>query len=261
MPTENLTFTSATGHELAAVLDVPEGPAVGWGVMSHGFTLGKDSHATARVCRELARRGVGMLRYDNLGLGGSEGDFADTSFSLKVQDTVLAAEELRRLGHEPELLVGHSLGGAAVLAAAAEIRPHAVATIGAPFHPGHVTHNFEHLMADIEAQGSAELKLGPRRLEITRAFIEDVEQHDLRGYIRDLDAALLVMHSPTDNTVGLDNAGKIFTEARHPKSFFSLDGADHLLTRRIHGARAAAMIAAWADQYFSGAEQAARAAD
>ncbi|GAB3756657.1 alpha/beta fold hydrolase [Zhihengliuella somnathii] len=254
MATEKFTFTSATGDTLTAALDVPAEPVKGWGIMSHGFTLGKDSLATARVCRGLAAQGIGMLRFDNLGLGESQGDFGATSFSLKIQDTIRAAEALRERGHEPELLVGHSLGGAAVIAAAEEIRPNAIATIGAPFDPGHVTHNFEHLMEEIESSGSAELKLGPRRLEITRAFIEDVQEYDLTRTIQHLHAALLVMHAPTDNTVGLENAGRIFTKAKHPKSFFSLDGADHLLTQRVHGARAANMIAAWAEQYFNASE-------
>lgn len=251
---DKFTFTSASGAQLTAAIDEPVGPVKGWGIMSHGFTLGKDSLATARVCRGLAQQGIGMLRFDNLGLGESEGDFADTSFSLKVQDTVRAAQALRERGHEPELLVGHSMGGAAVIAAAGEIRPNAVATIGAPFDPGHVTHNFEHLMEEIESSGSAELKLGPRRLEITRAFIEDVQAHDLTASIASLHAPLMVIHAPTDNTVGLENAGKIFVKAKHPKSFFSLDGADHLLTQRVHGQRAANMIAAWAEQYFAASE-------
>lgn len=249
MPHEKFTFTSASGHELAATLDLPEGTVRGWGVFSHGFTLGKDSLAAYRVCRGLAAEGIGMLRFDNLGLGESTGDFADTSFSLKVRDTVLAAGALRERGHTAELLVGHSLGGAAVLAAAAEIRPRAIATIGAPYSPGHVTHTINHLLAEIEEHGRAELNLGARKLEVTQAFVKDLEAHDLTGCINGLHAALMVMHSPTDNTVGISNAGAIFQAAKHPKSFLSLDKADHLLTQRVHGARAARMIAVWAEQY------------
>lgn len=249
MAHEKFTFTSASGHELAAVLDLPEGEVRGWGVFSHGFTLGKDSLAASRVCRGLAAEGIGMLRFDNLGLGDSTGDFAETSFSLKVRDTVLAARALNERGHAAELLVGHSLGGAAVLAAAAEVRPRAVATIGAPYSPGHLTHTIEHLLAEIEETGSAELNLGTRKLEVTQAFVRDLDAHDLRACINGLQAALMVMHAPTDNTVGISNAGDIFQAAKHPKSFLSLDRADHLLTQRVHGSRAARMIAAWAEQY------------
>jgi alpha-beta hydrolase superfamily lysophospholipase len=218
-------------------------------VFAHGFTLGKDSLAAVGICRGLAAEGIGMLRFDNLGLGQSAGDFADTSFTLKVEDTLRAARALEEQGHEPELLVGHSLGGAAVLAAASQVRPKAVATIGAPYSPAHLRQTIAHLMDDIEAHGSAELATGRHRVEVTREFVEDLERHDLSSCIHDLDAALLVMHSPTDNTVDVRNAGDIFQRARHPKSFLALDGADHLLLQRAHGRRAARMIAVWAEQY------------
>ncbi|MET1034005.1 MAG: alpha/beta fold hydrolase [Arthrobacter sp.] len=249
MPSEKITFTSASGAELAGVIDLPDGEPAGWGVFSHGFTLGKDSLAAVRVCRGLAAEGIAMLRFDNLGLGHSGGRFADTSFGLKTRDTVLAARALRERGHRVDLLVGHSLGGAAVLAAAGEVKPRAVATIGAPYSPRHLEKTIGHLLDEIEANGSAELVLGTRSLEVTRAFVKDLEEHDLAACIRDLGAALMVMHSPTDNTVGIANAGDIFAAAKHPKSFFALDGADHLLTGRVHGQRAARMIAVWAEPY------------
>lgn len=247
---ERVSFTSSTGPALAGLIDVPEGEVRGWGVFSHGFTLGKDFPAASRICKQLAREGIGMLRFDNLGLGDSEGDWGDGSFSHKVADTVLAVEYMNESGRDVRLLVGHSFGGAAVIAAAHDCPTvAAVASIAAPYDPAHVERSYDALVHRIEAEGEAQFLIGGKALTLRRHFVEDVRAADLTECIRTLRRALLVMHSPTDNTVGIENASEIFRTARHPRSFVSLEGADHLLTERNQAARAARIISAWADPY------------
>jgi alpha-beta hydrolase superfamily lysophospholipase len=247
---ERVTFLSSSGPKLAGLIDMPGGEVRGWGVFAHGFTLGKDSPAASRICKQLAGEGIGMLRFDNLGLGDSEGDWGDGSFSHKVEDTIRAVEFMRESGHEVRLLVGHSFGGAAVIAAAHGCPSvAAVASVGAPFQPAHVEHNYDALVHCIEADGEAPFLIGGKALTLRRHFIEDVRAADLRDRIKALRRALLVMHSPTDNTVGIANASDIFRAARHPRSFVSLEGADHLLTGKNQAARAARIISAWADPY------------
>ena len=247
---ERVTFPSTTGPALAGLVDLPDGELRGWGVFAHGFTLGKDSPAASRICKQLASEGIGMLRFDNLGLGDSEGDWGDGSFSHKVADTVRAVEFMNDSGREIHLLVGHSFGGSAVLAAAHDCPTvAAVASIGAPYEPSHVEHNYDALVARIEAEGEAPFLAGGKALTLKRHFIEDVRKADLREQIRTLRRALIVMHSPTDNTVGIANASEIFRAARHPRNFISLEGADHLLTGKNQAARAARIISAWADPY------------
>ncbi|GAP58357.1 aminopeptidase [Arthrobacter sp. Hiyo1] len=197
-----ISFEGSTGDLLAGIVDVPEGPVRGWGVFSHGLTLGKDSPSASRICKGLADLGVGMLRFDNLGLGDSAGDWSAGSFSVKVADTIRAAGFMRAEGKEISLLVGHSFGGAAVLAAALSLpEVRAVATVGAPFQPRHVEHMFDAEVSTILSEGSAEVNLGGRRMEVRRHFVEDVEKADLRDCIRTLHRPLMVLHSPTDNTV------------------------------------------------------------
>lgn len=247
---ERVRFPSTTGPTLAGLVDLPEGELRGWAVFAHGFTLGKDSPAAARICKQLAAEGIGVLRFDNLGLGDSEGDWGDGSFSHKVADTVRAVEFMNDSGREVRLLVGHSFGGSAVIAAAHECPGvAAVASIGAPYQPAHVEHTYDALCQRIEAEGEAPFLIGGKALTLKRHFIEDVRTADLRERIRTLHRALLVMHSPTDNTVGIANASEIFRAARHPRSFISLEGADHLLTGKNQAARAARIISAWADPY------------
>ena len=247
---ESVTFASTTGPTLAGLVDLPDGEVRGWGVFAHGFTLGKDSPAASRICKQLAAEGIGMLRFDNLGLGDSEGDWGDGSFSHKVADTARAVEYMNDSGREVHLLVGHSFGGSAVLAAAhACPTVAAVASIGAPFDPGHVEHSYDALLARIEAEGEVPFPVGGKALTLKRHFIDDVRDADLREQIRTLRRALIVLHSPTDNTVGIANASDIFRTARHPRSFVSLEGADHLLTGKNQAARAARIISAWADPY------------
>jgi putative redox protein len=247
---ERVTFPSSTGPLLSGLVDLPVGEPRGWGVFAHGFTLGKDSPAASRMCKQLASEGVGMLRFDNLGLGDSEGDWGDGSFSHKVADTVRAVEFMNDSGREVHLLVGHSFGGAAVIASAHECDTvAAVASVGAPYDPSHVERNYDALLQRIEEEGEAPFLVGGKALTLKRHFIEDVRAADLRERIRTLRRALLVMHSPTDNTVGIANASEIFRAARHPRSFVSLEGADHLLTGKNQAARAARITSAWADPY------------
>jgi putative redox protein len=247
---ERVEFASTTGPRLVGLVDVPAGEVRGWGVFSHGFTLGKDSPAASRICKQLASEGIGMLRFDNIGLGDSEGDWGDGSFSHKVADTVRAVEFMNDAGREVHLLVGHSFGGAAAIAAAGKCPTvAAVASIAAPYQPAHVERNYDALVQRIEADGEARFEIGGKALTLRREFVQDVRNADLHECIRTLRRALLVMHSPTDNTVGIANASDIFRAARHPRSFVSLEGADHLLTGKNQAARAARIISAWADPY------------
>ena len=247
---ERVWFTSTDGPRLAGLVDHPEGTPRGWGVFAHGFTLGKDSAAASRICKQLAREGIGMLRFDNLGLGDSEGDWGDVSFSDRVTDTAQAVKYLESQDRTVRLLVGHSFGGAAVIAAAHLLEGiRAVVSIGAPFEPGHIEHLYDALVERIIAEGEAPFLVGGKALTLKRHFIEEVRATDLRDRIRTLHRALLVMHSPTDNTVGIENASEIFRAARHPRSFVSLEGTEHLLTGRNQASRAARIISAWADPY------------
>jgi pimeloyl-ACP methyl ester carboxylesterase len=230
---ERVWFPSTSGPRLAGLIDRPEGRVRGWGVFAHGFTLGKDSPAASRICKQLAREGIGMLRFDNLGLGNSEGDWGDGSFSHKVGDTAQAVRFMDESGYPVHLLVGHSFGGAAVIAAAHLVEDvRAVVSIGAPYQPAHVEQHYDALVERILGEGEAPFLIGGKALTLRRHFIEDVRAADLHGRIRGLRRALLVMHSPTDNTVGIVNASQIFRAARHPRSFVSLEGADHLLSER-----------------------------
>jgi len=259
MPTKKLEFTGHKGDRLAARYDRPEGHLRAVALFAHCFTCTKDILAARRVAGRLAAEGVAVLRFDFTGLGHSEGEFANTGFSANVRDLVLAAEHLAGLGEAPQLLVGHSLGGAAVLAAAGEIPSvKAVATIGAPADPAHVLHNFECSIDEIREKGEAEVKLVGRPFRISRSFVEDVEQSTLADKLAALRPALLVLHAPLDATVGIENAGAIFSAAKHPKSFVTLDKADHLLSRAEDADYAAGVIAAWAARYLDLAEPPAR---
>ena len=250
---ERVTFKSSTGPMLAGRLDLPEGEVRGWGVFAHGFTLGKDSPAAARICKQLAAEGIGMLRFDNLGLGDSEGEWGDGSFSVKVADTVAAVAFMAERGTPAQILVGHSWGGAAAIAAGRACEGmRAVVSIGAPVDPSHVEHHYDALIDRVIAEGEAEWLVGGRALTLKRAFVEDVRAAHLRDKIAELRRPLLIMHSPTDNTVGIENASEIFRTARHPRSFVSLEGSDHLLTAPGQAQRAGRIISAWAHMYVGG---------
>jgi putative redox protein len=247
---ERVTFQGSTGATLAGVIEVPERAVRGWGVFAHGFTLGKDSPAAARICKQLASDGIGMLRFDALGLGGSEGDWGDGSFTVKVDDIAKACEFMTDRGTPAEILIGHSWGGAAVLAAARQCQGvRSVVTVAAPVDPSHVEKHYDAVVDRCLAEGSAEWMVGGRTLTLKRAFVEDVRAAHLRDKIKGLRLPLLILHSPTGNTVGIANASEIFRLARHPRSFVSLEGSDHFLTARGQAHRAGRIIGAWADAY------------
>ncbi len=250
MPTERFQFTGEGGHQLAATLDTPDGAIHAYALFAHCFTCGKDVLAAKRIAVALAARGIAVLRFDFTGLGSSEGDFANSTFSSNVADLVRAANHLRATRKAPAILIGHSLGGAAILAAAGQIPDaKAVVTIAAPSDPAHVTHLFGDRIEDIRTQGEVEVQLAGRPFHITREFLDDIAEHNMMAHVAKLHKALLVMHSPTDDTVGIDNATAIFVAAKHPKSFVSLSGADHLLSGRRDAAYVADVIAAWAERY------------
>lgn len=247
---EKVSFPGAGGAMLAARFERPAGPVRATALFAHCFTCSKDGHAATRIARALADLGIATLRFDFTGLGGSDGDFANSGFSSNVGDLVAAAEFLRSRGEAPRILVGHSLGGAAVLAAAARVpEAKAVATIGAPADPDHVRHLLAGAASEIETKGEAEVAIAGRRFRIARSFLDDLGRHPLADTIGQLRRALLVFHAPTDDTVGIDNATRIFVAARHPKSFVSLAGADHLLSRAEDGVYVASVLAAWAARY------------
>jgi len=250
MPTERFQFAGEGGHQLAAALDLPDGPVAAYALFAHCFTCGKDVLAAKRIAVALAAKGIAVLRFDFTGLGSSEGDFANATFSSNVADLVHAADHLRETRGAPAILIGHSLGGAAILAAAGRIPDaKAVVTIAAPSDPAHVTHLFKDKIEDIRTQGQVEVQLAGRPFSIKREFLEDIAEHSLMAEVAKLHKALLVMQSPTDDTVGIDNATRIFVAAKHPKSFVSLLGADHLLSDRRDSSYVADIIAAWAERY------------
>ena len=249
-------FAGAHGYQLAGRIDIPVGPPLGWALFAHCFTCSKQSRAALRVSKGLAERGIGVLRFDFTGLGESDGDFETTDFSGNVADLVAAAKWMQETGRSPSLLAGHSLGGAAVIVAAREIEGlKAVATINAPSDAGHVIHQFSDDLETIESEGTAEVQLAGRPFRITKEFVDDVRDARVAAAVRDLDLPLLVLHGPRDEVVGIENASALFTSARHPKNFISLDGADHFLRRPEDSAFAASMIAAWAGHYMSDSSQ------
>jgi putative redox protein len=250
MPAERFDFTNAEGNRLAALLDNPPGEPRAYALFVHCFTCGKDTHAARRIAEGLKALGIAVLRFDFTGLGGSEGEFANTTFSSNIADLVAAADELRKSKRAPAILIGHSLGGAAVLAAASRVpEARAVVTIAAPCDPAHITGLFKDKLDAITEHGEVEVSLAGRPFPIRRAFLEDIAEQNLTQRIASLHKALLIFHSPTDEVVGIENATRIFVAAKHPKSFVSLDGADHLLSRRADAVYVANVIAAWAARY------------
>ena len=250
MPTEKFTFTGHAGHDLAARLDLPDGPVLATALFAHCFTCSKDIPAARRISARLAGAGIAVLRFDFTGLGHSQGEFENTSFASNIEDLVLAARALSERGMAPALLIGHSLGGAAVLGAARKIDSvRAVVSIAAPFDPGHVIHDFGGALERIETDGAAEVMLGGRAVRIGKGFVENVRAERLEGEIANLKRALLVLHAPRDRIVGIENAAQIFSAAKHPKSFVTLDDADHLISDPKDAEYAAEVIAAWAARY------------
>ncbi len=250
MPAEKFDFSGTDGQKLAALLDRPDGATRAVALFAHCFTCGKDIRAARRIAEGLKMHGIAVLRFDFTGLGGSEGEFANTTFSSNVDDLVAAADHLRQTLAAPAILIGHSLGGAAVLAAAHRIaEARAVVTIGAPFDPAHVAGLFGGRLPEIDAKGEIEVTLHGRPFRIRRTLLDDIAEQNLAARIASLHKALLIFHAPTDEIVGIENASRIFIAAKHPKSFISLTGADHLLSRRSDDAYVANVIAAWAERY------------
>ncbi|CUU20494.1 uncharacterized OsmC-like protein/fermentation-respiration switch protein FrsA (DUF1100 family) [Bradyrhizobium sp. JR7.2] len=257
MPTERFQFTGEGGHQLAAALELPDGEPAAYALFAHCFTCGKDTLAAKRISVALAAKGIAVLRFDFTGLGSSEGDFANSTFSSNVADLLRAADHLRQVRTAPSILIGHSLGGAAIVAAAGRIpEAKAVVTIAAPSDPAHVTGLFSEHLDSIRAQGEVEVSLAGRPFRIKREFLDDIAEQELMKDITGLHKALLVMQSPVDDTVGIDNATKIFVAAKHPKSFVSLDHADHLLSKPADALYAADVITAWASRYIDTAKPA-----
>lgn len=248
---EKVTFPNPQGKQLAGILESPAESPLGFALFAPCFTCGKDVLAASRLCRRLAELGIATLRFDFTGLGDSEGNFSETNFSTNVNDLKAAARFLRD-EHQPiDLLIGHSLGGAATLAAAGEIpEAKAIVTIAAPADPEHVLKQFSCELDTIKEEGEAEVELSGRPFTIRKHFVEDVESID-EDYIHKLGRPLLIYHSPVDATVSIDEAADIYNRAMHPKSFISLDTADHLLTRREDARYVADTLAAWATPYLN----------
>lgn len=251
MSLKKLSFKNADGEVLAARLDLPvDGEPVAYALFAHCFTCSKNLKAVGHISRALTQRGIAVLRFDFTGLGESEGDFSDTNFSSNVADLLVAARFLEAHYEAPAILIGHSLGGAAVLQAAGQLESvTAVATIGAPYDPAHVKHLFDEAESEIEKKGAATVQLGGRPFTIKKQFLDDLDAHRVEERIRSLNRALLVFHSPVDQTVGIENAALIYQAAKHPKSFISLDQADHLLTDEADSVYVGAVLAAWAQKY------------
>ena len=248
----DVEFTNAQGVRLFGRIELPPGRVRAVALFAHCFTCTSASHGARRIGMALAEHGIATLAFDFTGLGKSGGSFADSHFAANVQDLVAAADFLRGDLGAPAILIGHSLGGAAVIAAAEQVpEAKAVVTIGAPFDPAHVLHQLGDQVALVRAQGRAEVQIGGRPFQVSDAFLHAVEGQDQAARLARLKRALLVLHAPTDTTVGLENAAQIFAAAKHPKSFISLDGADHLLTQPAPAAYAAAMIAAWVTPYLA----------
>jgi uncharacterized OsmC-like protein/alpha/beta superfamily hydrolase len=247
---DRMTFTGSRGTLLAGRLDLPAGPPRALALFAHCFTCSKDVVAAGRIAAELNAHGIGVLRFDFTGLGSSGGDFANTDFSSNLDDLRLAAAWLREHHMAPQLLIGHSLGGSAAIAVAsgiAEVR--AVATIGAPADVAHIRRLFGTQLPEIEQQGQAIVEIAGRSFTIRRELLDDLTNHSVEACAAELGAALLVVHSPTDNTVSIDNAARIYAAARHPKSFLALDGGDHLLTNPKDAVYVGRMIASWSERF------------
>jgi alpha/beta superfamily hydrolase len=251
MQFKKLEFTNKAGQKLSARIDLPANDRpIAFSLFAHCFTCSKNIKAASHISRALTRGGIAVMRFDFTGLGESEGDFGDTNFSSNVEDLVTAAEFMTRNYEGPKILIGHSLGGAAVLQAAARIPSSlAVITIAAPADPNHVSLALGDSKEIIERRGEARVDLASRTFKIKKQFLDDLESVSMQQTIQNLKRALLIFHAPNDGVVGIENAAKIFQIARHPKSFISLDKADHLLMNPKDSQYVGSLIAAWAMRY------------
>lgn len=248
MKTEKVSFPGATGQTIAALLDRPDGETIGYCLFAHCFTCTKNLNVIVNIARQLTGEGLALLRFDFTGLGQSEGEFAQTTFTTNTLDLVAAAEFLKENYAAPSALIGHSLGGAAVLSAAHQIPSvRCVATIGAPADPTHIKHLLEG--ADYDEAGIADVKIGGRPFRIGKEFVDDLESHDSAERIAKLNIPIMIFHSPVDTVVGIENAEWIYRAARHPKSFVSLGGADHLVSDARDAALVGHVLSAWASRY------------
>ncbi|MEL7536955.1 MAG: bifunctional alpha/beta hydrolase/OsmC family protein [Pseudomonadota bacterium] len=262
MASRPVKFTNPDGEELAGLIDLPAGDVRAFALFAHCFTCTKNLKAATNISRALNDAGFATLRFDFTGLGQSSGDFADTTFSSNVGDLVAAAEFLSAEYEAPQLLVGHSLGGTAVLQAAADIpSAKAVATIGSPARPSHVRHLLAGSEDALEQDGEADVDLGGRRFRIRKEFVDDLQRHALPESIRRLGKALMIFHSPQDDTVAIDNAAELYQHALHPKSFVSLDRADHLLSNAADSRYVGSVLASWAERYLDETHAASGDAD
>lgn len=256
MDTKRVHFTNEKGQKLAAKLELPiDKKPEAFAIFAHCFTCNMNLNAVKHISTALTERGFGVLRFDFTGLGQSEGDFADTNFSSNVQDLICAAGFLGEYYQAPKLIIGHSLGGTAAIFAGSVIESiQAIATIGAPSSPVHVKKQFGEYLETILSENQAEVKLAGRPFTIKKQFIEDLQEQDIKAVIDELRKPILILHSPQDNTVSIDNAAKLYSNAIHPKSFVSLDGADHLLSKKEDSQYAGSVIATWARRYVDTAE-------
>jgi len=251
MATQKITFPNSTGEILAARLELPvsQHPHT-YALFAHCFTCNKNLTAVKNIGRALNQAGIAVLRFDFTGLGESEGDFAETNFSSNISDLAAAARFLEQEYQAPELLIGHSLGGAAVIAVAGQLPSvKAVATIGAPADPAHVSHVFTENIDEIEKNGIAHVSIGGRGFTVKKQFLEDIRSSRQDQNLQNLHKALMVLHSPQDRTVNIEQAARIYQKAMHPKSFVSLDGADHLLSNKEDSFYVGEVIATWVKRY------------
>ncbi len=251
MNTTSIQFTGALGDKLSGRIDHSEQDSVrAYALFAHCFTCSKNLKVVGHITSSLAKMGITTLRFDFTGLGESDGEFANTNFSSNVDDLIAAANYMEGELNAPSLLIGHSLGGAAVIHAASQLSAvKAVATIGAPADPKHVKENFSMHLDEIEETGEATVELAGRPFKIKKQFLDDLQATAMEDKIKNLEKALLIMHAPTDNTVGIDNAARLYQKAKHPKSFISLHEADHLLTKEKYSKYAGKLIAQWSDIY------------
>jgi len=251
MTSKKIKFTNAQGHELAAIIELPDNePPKGFALFAHCFTCNKNLTAVRNIGKALTNNGIAVLRFDFTGLGESEGDFENTNFSSNIDDLISAAKFLEENYAAPDIIIGHSLGGAAVVFASQHIPSvKAVATIGTPSNPKHVSHLFKSGIEEINKNGEATLIIGGREFKIQQHFLDDINEKNMDKTLKNLKVSLLVMHSPQDTTVGIENAAQIYKCAWHPKSFISLDGADHLLSNKEDSLYVGKMIANWSERY------------
>lgn len=250
MTTLKITFDNEKGLQLDARLDLPEGEAKAFAVFAHGFAGSKETLVASRISRALTKESIGVLRFDFTGLGESQGDFSQTTFSSNVSDILAATRYLEAYYQTPKLLIGHSFGGTASIVAASKLQNvSAVATIGSPSSPSHVSHHFSEHLESISDHGKAEVVIQGKNLSISQDFVEDIEAYDLEDIVKNFQKSFLIFHSPVDMTVSIDHAGILYRAARHPKSFLSLDRADHNLTRQEDAEYVATVLAAWMKRY------------